>query len=379
MRETATIYKVADAANVSVRTVSRYLNDPTCVSKKTSALIIEAMRALQFRPSKAARTLKGVKPNLIGVVSDRITTSPDSFELIKGLQLAAKGLGKRLLIVECDGVQDDVPALIDELIEHSVDALIFATHFHRPIDPLALERAAGTRLVLLNCYLPGAEHPSVVPDDEQGAHDGLAHLYALGHRRVVVFELFPGMRATHLRRRGCLKAAHQAGVPEPVFVQGSQDATVDDEFAAIDAQVAEVLARHQPTALVAGNDKMAARIIQCLHKRRVAVPAQVSVLGFDDHPMLVHATDPPLTSVRLPYLQMGRRAAEVACDDTLTGTFKERCEVQVRASVALVALVAVDITIHDITVTEGQHRHADLTAVHGQRGPAVLELPDVGG
>lgn len=334
MSDTATIYEVADVAKVSVRTVSRYLNDPSCVSGKTSALIVEAMKSLQFRPSKAARALKGVKPNLIGVVSDRITTSPDSFELIKGLQLSAKDLGKRLLIAECGGTEDDVPALIDELIEHRVDALIFATHFHRPVNSAPLERALGTRLVLLNCYLADGSVPTIVPDDEQGARDGLAHLYALGHRRVVVFELFPEMRATQLRRLGCLKAAREAGVAEPVFVQGTQGARPEDEFAGIDALVMDVLARHQPTALMAGNDKMAARIIQCLHKRQFSVPTQVSVLGFDDHPMLVHATDPPLTSVRLPYLQMGRRAAQVACDERITGTLKECCEVQSRASVA---------------------------------------------
>lgn len=334
MTDAATIYKVAAAAKISVRTVSRYLNDPSCVSPKTSALIVQVMGELQFRPSKAARALKGVKPNLIGVVSDRITTSPDSFELIKGLQVAAKDLGKRLLIAECGGIEDDMPALIDELIEHRVDALILATHFHRPVDSAPLERALGTRLVLLNCYRQQGGYPTVLPDDEQGARDGLAYLYALGHRRVVVFELFPDMRATQLRRLGCLKAAREAGVAPPVFVQGSQGARPEDEFAAIDALVADVLDRHQPTALMAGNDKMAARIIQCLHKRQIAVPTQVSVLGFDDHPMLVHATDPPLTSVRLPYLQMGRRAAQLACDDSTAGTLKECCEVQVRASVA---------------------------------------------
>lgn len=334
MTGTATIYEVAEAAKVSVRTVSRYLNDPSCVSSKTSSVIVEAMKALQFRPSKAARALKGVKPNLIGVVSDRITTSPDSFELIKGLQLAAKDLGKRLLIAECGGIEDDVPGLIDELIEHRVDALIFATHFHRPVDTAPLERALGTRLVLLNCYLQEGNCPAIVPDDEQGARDGLAHLFSLGHRRVVVFELFPEMRATQLRRQGCLKAAREAGMPEPVFVQGSRGARLEDEFAAIDALVTDVLASYQPTALMAGNDKMAARIIQCLHKRGISVPSQVSVLGFDDHPMLVHATDPPLTSVRLPYLQMGRRAAQVACDQHITGTLRECCEVQSRASVA---------------------------------------------
>ena len=172
MLDSATIYQVAETADVSVRTVSRYLNDPSCVSAKTSARIVEAMQALQFRPSKAARALKGVTPNLIGVVSDRITTSPDSFELIKGLQLAAKDLGKRLLIAECGGIEEDVPALIDELIEHRVDALIFATHFHRPVDTVRLDRAMGTRLVLLNCYRDDGSHPTVVPDDEQGARDG---------------------------------------------------------------------------------------------------------------------------------------------------------------------------------------------------------------
>jgi LacI family transcriptional regulator len=334
MSEAATIYQVADSAGVSVRTVSRYLNDPTCVSKKTQALIVQAMQSLQFHPSKAARALKGVKPNLIGVVSDGITTSPDSFELIVGLQMAAKPLGKRLLIAECGGIEDDIPSLIDELIEHRVDALIFGTHFHRPVARSTLERAAGTRLVLLNCYAQGGEHAAVLPHDEQGARDGLAYLYAMGHRRVVVFELFPDMRATQLRHRGCVQAARTAGVHEPVFVQGSQGGHADDEFAAIDALVGDMLRDHDPTAIVAGNDKMAARIIQCLHKRQIAVPAQISVLGFDDHPMLVHATDPPLTSVRLPYLQMGRRAAELACGDEAASTVRVRCEVQERASVS---------------------------------------------
>jgi len=334
MSDAATIYEVADTAGVSVRTVSRYLNDPSCVSKKTSALIVQAMQDLQFHPSKAARALKGVKPNLIGVVSDGITTSPDSFELIVGLQAAAKQLGKRLLIAECGGNEEDIPALIDELIEHRVDALIFASHFHRPIDRSHLERAAGTRLVLLNCYASGGEFPTVLPHDEQGARDGLAALYAMGHRRIVVFELFPDMRATQLRHKGYVHAARTARVPEPAFVQGSQGAKADDEFAAIDALVGDALREHSPTAIVAGNDKMAARIIQCLHKRQIAVPAQVSVLGFDDHPMLVHATDPPLTSVRLPYLQMGQRAAELACSDTPASAVRVRCEVQDRASVA---------------------------------------------
>lgn len=337
MTSSATIYEVAAAANVSVRTVSRYLNDPNCVSKKTSALIVGAMQALKYRPSIAARSLKGVKTNLIGVVSDRITTSPDSFELIKGLQLASKQQGKRLLIAESGGSDEDIPSLIDELIEHRVDALIFATHFHRPIDAALLERADDLRMVLLNCYAQRSEFPAVVPDDEQGAREGLSHLYGLKHKRVVVFELYPDMRATQLRHKGYLKAAKDHGVPEPVFVQGSQGGSPDDEFAAIDALVGEVLRVHKPTAMVAGNDKMAARIIQCLHKRQIAVPDEVSVLGFDDHPMLVHATDPPLTSVKLPYLQMGMRAAQMACDPSQAGKVKERCDVQTRASVAGVA------------------------------------------
>jgi len=332
MNDRATIYKVAEEANVSVRTVSRYLNDPDCVSRKTSALIVEAMQRLQFRPSKAARSLKGVKPNLIGVISDRITTSPDSFELIKGLQLATRDFGKRLLIAECGGATEDVPGLIDEMIEHDVEALIFATHFHHQVDSSAIEAAGDLRVVLLNCFSTNKNLPAVVPDDERGAQKGLAHLYALGHRRVVVFELFPDMRATKLRRAGCLKAARAAGLPDPVFVQGSQPGG-EDEFTAIDALVGEVLRAHRPTAIFAGNDKMAARIIQSLHKRQISVPRQVSVLGFDDHPMLVHATDPLLTSVRLPYLQMGRRAAHMACTGEGAGVVREPCEVVDRASV----------------------------------------------
>lgn len=334
MSSAPTIYEVADAAQVSVRTVSRYLNDPQCVSAKTVQAIVAAMQELRFRPSRAARSLKGGSSGLVGVLSDRITTSPDSFELIKGLQTAARQAGRRLLMAEIDGVAGEIPGAIDELVEHRIDALILASHSHRSLPAAALERAAGLRVVLLNCYSRGATVAgTVVPDDEQGARDGLARLYALGHRSVAVFELFPDMRATQLRHAGYVKAARDAGMPEPWFVQGTRLATDDDEFGFVDAEVGRLLERERPTAIVAGNDKMAARIIQSLHKRRVRVPEEVSVLGFDDHPMLVYATDPPLSSVRLPYTRMGERAAEIACASGDAGTERIHCDLVMRESV----------------------------------------------
>jgi LacI family transcriptional regulator len=329
-----TIYEVASTAQVSVRTVSRYLNDPQCVSTKTADAIVAAMQELRFRPSRAARALKGASTGLVGVLSDCITTSPDSFELIKGLQTAAHRAGRRLLIAETAGVASEIPGAIDELAEHRIDALIVASHSHRSMPAAALERAAGLRTVLLNCYTRGMEVAgTVVPDDEQGARDGLARLYELGHQSVAVFELFPDMRATQLRHAGYLRAARAHGRAEPAFVQGARPAEGSDEFWFVDDEVARLLARTKPTAIIAGNDKMAARIIQSLHKRRVRVPEDVSVLGFDDHAMLVYATDPPLTSVRLPYMRMGERAAEIACGEDDVGTERIRCDVVMRESV----------------------------------------------
>lgn len=334
MTQAPTIYQVADTAQVSVRTVSRYLNDPQCVSAKTAEAIVTAMQELRFRPSRAARSLKGGSSGLVGVLSDRITTSPDSFELIKGLQTAARQAGRRLLIAEIDGVASEVPTAIDELVEHRIDALILATHSHRSLPASAMERASGLRIVLLNCYARGAAVAgTVLPDDEQGARDGLARLYQLGHRSIAVFELFPDMRATQLRHAGYVKAARDAGVGEPLFVQGVRPSADDDEFWFVDAEVGRLLERQRPTAIVAGNDKMAARIIQSLHKRRVRVPEEVSVLGFDDHPTLVYATDPPLSSVRLPYNRMGERAAEIACATDDAGTERIRCDLVMRESV----------------------------------------------
>jgi LacI family transcriptional regulator len=313
------------------------LNDPQCVSAKTAEAIVAAMQELRFRPSRAARALKGASTGLIGVLSDCITTSPDSFDLIKGLQAASRRAGRRLLIAETDGVASEIPGAIDELIEHRIDALIVASHSHRSMPASALERAAGLRTVLLNCYSRGATLAgTVVPDDEQGAHHGLKRLYELGHRAVAVFELFPDMRATQLRHAGYLKAAREAGLPEPVFVQGKRpvgQVDGDDEFRFVDSEVEALLGQSRPTAIVAGNDKMAARIVQSLHKRRVRVPADVSVLGFDNHPMLVYATDPPLTSVCLPYMRMGERAAEIACGSEEVGTERISCNVVMRESV----------------------------------------------
>lgn len=334
MSDAPTIYEVASTAQVSVRTVSRYLNDPQCVSAKTAEAIVTAMQALRFRPSRAARALKGASTGLIGVLSDCITTSPDSFGLIKGLQAASRRAGRRLLIAETDGAPSEIPGAIDELMEHRIDSLIVASHSHRSLPASALERATGVRTVLLNCYSRGASVAgTVVPDDEQGAHDGLKHLYDIGHRAVAVFELFPDMRATQLRHSGYLKAARACGMLEPVFVQGVRQHESDDEFHFVEAEVDGLLRLSRPSAIVAGNDKMAARIIQSLHKRHISVPDDVSVLGFDDHPMLVYATDPPLTSVRLPYMRMGERAAEIASGGDDVGTERIRCDVVIRESV----------------------------------------------
>lgn len=334
MSEAPTIYEVATTAQVSVRTVSRYLNDPQCVSAKTAEAIVGAMQELRYRPSRAARALKGASTGLIGVLSNCITTSPDSFELIKGMQAVSRRSGRRLLIAETDGVPSEIPGAIDELIEHRIDALIVASHSHHSMPASALERAAGLRTVLLNCYSRGAAVAgTVVPDDEQGARDGLKRLYELGHRSVAVFELFPDMRAAQLRHAGYLAAARDCRAPAPVFVQGARPMEGDDEFWFVDAELEQLLKRTRPSAIVAGNDKMAARIIQSLHKRGVRVPEDVSVLGFDDHPMLVYATDPPLTSVRLPYNRMGERAAAIACGSDDVGTERIRCDIAMRESV----------------------------------------------
>jgi LacI family transcriptional regulator len=310
----ATIHDVADKAGVSIKTVSRVMNGTVAVSDKTRRRVEQAIAALEFAPSAAARSLRGVPAGLVAVIADKITTTPDSFEIIKGIQQVCEQQGKILLIGEAGGNPETIHSLIGSFREHRVEAILFATQSHRQvvIEPLF----GNTPVALANCYEPDPRFMQIVPDDEGGGYEAARIVLEAGHREIAFLQLVPGMDATELRQRGFQRAMREYGaVPNPAWMLHGAETTSGDEF----AHLSDALDRlfegdRRPTAILCGNDKMAMRVIFLLQSRQLRVPEQVSVVGFDDFRLISEALHPGLTTVSLPYREIGEMSARYALD-----------------------------------------------------------------
>lgn len=332
----STIHDVAEKAGVSIKTVSRVLNDASTVSEKTRLRIEQAMQALDFAPSAAARMLRGKPTDLVAVIAEQLTTTPDSSEIIKGIQSVCEQLGKMLLIGETGGHAAVASRLVADMRERRVEAILFATPFHARV---AIEPVLGaTPTVLTNCFETPGRFPQIVPDDEGGGYAAAQLVLQAGHRKIAFLQLIPGMVATDLRLQGFMRAMQAHGVsPRAEWLLHGAAPIVDAEFSHLTDAIDRLFAQaDRPTAILCGNDKMAMRVIFILQRRGLRVPDDVSVVGFDDFRLISEALDPGLTTVALPYRVMGELAARRAFDDAADAgaTVRVPCEAVVRGTVA---------------------------------------------
>jgi LacI family transcriptional regulator len=331
----STIHDVAERAGVSIKTVSRVLNDASSVSDKTRLKIEQAMHSLDFAPSAAARMLRGRPTDLVAVIAEKLTTTPDSSEIIKGIQGVCEEMGKIMIIGETGGKASSASRLVADMRTRRVEAFIFATPFHREV---SLDGMLGqTSTVLANCFEASARYPQVIPDDEGGGYAAAHTVLEAGHRKIAFLQLIEGMVATTLRLRGFYRAMQEHGVkPSAKWIVHGATAS-DDEFSQLTAAIERLFAgANRPTAILCGNDKMAMRVIFILQRRGLRVPDDVSVVGFDDFRLISEALDPGLTTVALPYREIGelaaRRAFDVAGD--LPASVRVPCRAVIRGTVA---------------------------------------------
>lgn len=332
----STIHDVAEKAGVSIKTVSRVLNGATEVSEKTRKRIEQAMQALEFAPSAAARMLRGRPTDLVAVIAEKLTTTPDSSEIIKGIQSVCEQLGKMLLIGETGGQEGIANRLVADMREHRVEAILFATPFHREVK---IEQMLGaTPTVLANCFETPARYAQVVPDDEGGGYAAAQVVLQAGHRKIATLQLIEGMVATSLRLAGFHRAMREHGVkPREEWLLHGATPDQEDEFSHLTEAIDRLFADgDRPTAILCGNDKMAMRVIFILQRRGLRVPDDVSVVGFDDFRLISEALDPGLTTVALPYREIGELAARHAFSDepAPAGTVLVPCRAVLRGTVA---------------------------------------------
>ena len=309
------ITHVARRAGVSPATVSRVLNGNYPVATGTRERVLQAVRELGYVANAHAQALLKASSGTVGVILHDVS-DPYFAEICRGIQEVAAARNR--LVVLCNSLRDPAREItyIEMLRAHRVDAVIMAGGYILDegyllvLQEQALRlRGQGSRLVLCGRHPVSAD--AVVPDNTGGAAQLVRHLLRAGHRRIAHIAGPRGFSTTQDRQEGYLGALASFAVEaDPALMvsgdfsrQGGYEATIGLLQSSVDF-----------TAIFAANDLVAVGSMAALREHGVRVPDDVSLVGFDDLPISRDIT-PPLTTVKVPMVEMGRRSMELALQE----------------------------------------------------------------
>lgn len=300
-----TMRDVAALAGVSVKTVSRVINDEPGVSTEVHERVRRAISQLDFRPNLTASNLRraGGKTATVGLVLEDLA-NPYSAAIIRAVEDSARTRGVTVVAGSVDEDPIRERALIEDFIARRVDGLILvpaaADHSY-----LVSERRSGLPMVFVDRPPRNLDADSVVAANRDGSALGVAHLVAHGHRRIAFVGDLPAIWTASERYDGFRDALRRAGLDEdPRLIRRG----VRGVEAATSAVVELLGADDPPTALFAAQNVLAIGAFAAL--RRLGRRHDVALVGFDDFP-LADLLDPGVTVVAQNPLAMGRLAAEI--------------------------------------------------------------------
>ena len=303
----ARIADVAARAGVGVATVSRVLNGRGGVRSSTRERVVEAIEALNYRPSSVARSLS-LKRTMVVAALLPWFTNPSAVQRVRGIVDGLSGSTYDLMVFDIES--EDRQRRAFELFDRGdrADGLLVVSTLP-PESEVDRLRAAD-----IPCVLIDAVHscfPSIAVDDIAGGEIATRHLIELGHRRVALIgDPPPEFRFdwSRDRTRGYKRALAAAGIEvrEDYVREGTRLPHVARAVAA------ELLSLpDRPTAVFAASDTQAIGVLEAARALEIAVPGELSVIGFDDIEVAAHVG---LTTVRQPLMESGRRGAKLLLD-----------------------------------------------------------------
>jgi LacI family transcriptional regulator len=325
-----TITHVAAHAGVDRSVVSRVLSgDPRLnVRDETRARVLAAVRELDYRPNAIARSLRTQRAEAFGL-SIPDFANPIYSEVITGA--AAAAAERDCLLLTTSEAQIRRPEQHLDLLEQGrVDGLLLAGAVARP---KMLARLSETRRpwLLINRRVRGSRR-WIVLDDEQAAFMAVAHLASLGHERIAHLAGPPEADTAQRRLRGYRRALAEHDLPEHEALVVRSDYSADG---GAQAMTELIRARPRPTAVFAANVAAAIGALATAREAGVDVPGRLSVIAVHDTPLAGYLA-PPLTTLRMPLEELGRRAIAVLADVAPDAEVKEvlggRIELIPRAS-----------------------------------------------
>lgn len=302
----ATIHDVARLAGVSIKTVSRVYNDEPNVRDTIRERVKEAGAELRYRPNAAARNLVERRSHLIGLFFEN-----PSHSYVTELQVGAldrlRGTRYRLLIFPVENRADIRGSLIETAHASGLDGIIVTPPMSD--DPEILQELIASAMPFARVAGDFNVHPtdSVAIDDEAATLDLMKYLLDMGHRRIAIVIGDLTHRSAQQRLEGYRRMLDEAGIdhnPDYEFEGGFS-------FSSGLAAGRKLLSlQNRPTAIFASNDDMAAAVLQIAYDYKIDVPAELTVVGFDDS-AIASMVSPQITTVRQPIREMTRDAVDM--------------------------------------------------------------------
>lgn len=301
----AKIKDVAALAGVSTATVSHVINNTRFVGEETKRKVLAAIESIGYIPNLYARSLASGSSRTLGLIISDIT-NPFFPDLIKSIQERALEPGYEVMIANTNYQSEHDVSCVQRMLELRVSGVMVMTTEWDDAASQRLEQS-GVATVFLDIGKVGPHVSNIRIDYAEGIRQAVEHLLGLGHRSIA-FIGGPGhLISAELRRAAFATVMNKhksSRQTEAIFCEG--DFKLESGQYAVQKLLA---ADHRPSAIMAANDMMAVGALRELRRAGLRVPADVSLIGYDDV-WLASLTDPALTTIAIPRVQIGRAAVE---------------------------------------------------------------------
>lgn len=298
---------VANAAKVSVGTVSNVLNRPQVVAPATLARVQEIIKDLGFVPNGFAQQLRSGHSRTLGLIVPDIA-NPFFTEVARGVEDAASKRDYAVFLCNSDESAAKEDRYVNVLIQQQVRGVLI-TPADMKTDRFDVMRERGIAVTLLDRELKGRKQCSVSVDDVHGGQIAIEYLTGLGHTYIAWVSGPESIPQVADRGVGVTKAAKAANAMIETIRVPLMNAVKGEEAAK------KILELHKmPTAIFCANDLLALGVMRVLLENKIHIPEQVSILGYDDIAFTSSAAV-PLSSIAQPAYQMGVTAADLLLDE----------------------------------------------------------------
>jgi len=353
-----TVHQIAEAAGVSIGTVSNVINGSPTVREKLRHRVLSAIRSLGYQPNQLSRGLRLNRTNIIGMIVPDIT-NPFFPSVVRGAEDIAYESSHRLILCNTDNDPQKEASYLNDLQSFLPAGLLIIP----AVDSTVSSKDNGVPTVCLDRLPDGWKGDFVVVANYQGAYDAAKHILRMGHRQIAV--ICGPFHLTNARERleGFRSALREARISmAPEYIQQGRFDRASGYTAAI--RLLRLVPR--PTAIFVANDLMALGALTAVRECKLTCPEDVSIVSFDGLD-ITEFSDPALTAVYQPGYQLGQAAARLLLKRIggWTGPPQKvvmATELKVRNSVASIPLRKSDGKLASRAETRGEGRRRTLRA-----------------